>query len=177
MKNFAYICGVIVGIFAIVLLFFIIELLSKKKNGKKDKSSYDERQEAIRGKAFKFGFIVYSICEVFILFCNIVEINIPLSEIQIHGLILVISVLSFLIYSIWTDSYFQVGEEQKRIIIISLLFGILNIVIFIMNNKNDHVSEVAFLNLLVGIMGIVLCLNILAKNIINKKEEKMIDKE
>lgn len=174
MKSPAYVAGFVVGIVCVFIAFLVINLIAKKKN-KRTKVAYDERQQAARGKAFEFGFLVYTFIEVALMLCYGCDIVLPLSEYTIHTFTFFISFIAFIIYCIWTDAYFQVGEAKKFWFIIITAAGILNLLIFILQRIRK--SSSSYTNLVCAIMCIVVVGNVFAKILVDKRAEKKSEEE
>lgn len=111
MDSFAI--GFIVGV-----VVFLILLLKTGKKGK-----FDERQELIRGRGFKYGF--GAMCLVDALLLMVVRM-VRLSP----QLLLLVSLFTglwvFSIYALWNSAYFALNQQKvKRLSWLFLFFGIL----------------------------------------------------
>lgn len=111
MDSFAI--GFIVGIVA----FFILLL----KTGKKGK--FDERQELIRGRGFKYGFGAVCLVDALLL---IVVRMVRLSPQLLLVVTLFTGLWIFSLYALWNSAYFAMNQQKvKRLSWIFLFLGIL----------------------------------------------------
>lgn len=170
MKSVAYITGFVVGIAFVALFFIIAKKLDEKKHGKAEKASYDERQVAVRGKAFAFGFWLYTGFEGLAISLFACEVNLPISNLMLHGIIFFASLLGFVIYCIWTDAYFQNGERKGTWAKIIILALIVNIAAFILPKLRG--GNFSYVNLVITIFLAVILINVQIKVFIDKKSEK-----
>ena len=113
------ITGVILGlIIAAILLRFA-------KKDKKEKFTYDERQKAARGEAYKFAFFTLVIYNAAY---GIIDMALEIKWTEtLTGLMIgvCIAILVHVVYSIWHECYFSLNEEPKKVL---LLFGIISVV-------------------------------------------------
>lgn len=170
MKSVAYIVGFIVGILFVVFVYLISKKIEEKKYGKVEKPYYDERQIAVRGKAYALGFFLFSGFELIMLFLLAMEVTLPFSNLMIHGFILFTSFLGFIIYSIWTDAYFQNGEKKGPWLIIIIIATLVNLFSFILSLFSSE--NIAYGNLLISIFFVIILVNVWAKNLVDKKTAK-----
>lgn len=143
-----------------------IILLLKKKFGKK--CEYDERQVAVRGKAFKAGFITFVICEFSaFLFELITEAPLVIVAPGIASIIIIlISVFVFLEVAIFGDAYFSANEPYSpKWGVIMLLFGILTVIQGLMADESWY--KCLYLSL--GAFFLLTMISIFIKAFITKK--------
>lgn len=167
MKSIAYIAGFICGLLFVGIGFIVAKKIGENKYGKSEKPYYDERQLAIRGKAFRFGFIIYSVLEIIMIGISACEIKLPLSNTYIHGIIFFTAILAFIIYSIWTDTYFQNGERKGTWVIIIIFAVLINIFAAIFPKIRG--GNISVVNLLVTFFLAILLANVWAKQIVDNK--------
>lgn len=105
----------------IFLVAFFIFLFILFKFG--NKAHYDERQELIRGRGFKYGFLTMMFVNAILAFV--------VSEIQLSPKFLLLASIFaglwiFSIYVIWNSAYFAINQPKgKRLSWIFLLLGLL----------------------------------------------------
>lgn len=170
MKSIAYIAGFICGLIFVAIGLFICKKIGDKKYGKSEKPYYDERQLAIRGKAFRFGFIIYSVLEFIMIGLSVCEIKLPLSDSYIHGIIFFTAFLGFIIYSIWTDAYFQNGERKGTWALIITFATFINIFAAIFPKIRG--GNLSLANLLITIFLVIILANAWAKKLVDNKSAK-----
>lgn len=169
----AYMVGVLCGVLFGGLLLVLILRLTKKDGSIKCK--YDERQELVRGKGYKYAFfslLVY-IALVFI-------VGEELEKYMEQNLILFIgllgSVLIYVIYCVWKEGYFSLNESPKRVLVAFALIAFLNFFVAAIQFMHgevvkDGVLTYRCINLLCGIMFVIIFLVIFVKRYVVSKEE------
>ncbi len=166
----AFVIGLAVGLLIVAIC------VAATKKGDEVKNQFDERQELVRGKGFKYGFFTMMIANAALLVLKILEI--PLFGNMEVAMIasIVIGVSVFASYCIWNDGYFALNENRKSLLIMFGLIGALNLVIGIGNIFAGVIMENgAFTfrstNLFCALMFIVVFIVMLAKHIKDGKEE------
>ncbi len=174
MKSPYYVIGFICGILSVAIVSIILAKIAKKKN---KNIEYDERQQVIRGRAYKTGFKTFAVCEVLAM-CNEIGFGFHFMDAGLlHFTILVISLLAFVIHAMWNDAYFQ-GKEKKVIwVIIMFVAVIFNLVCFFWRDKSTNFTEdglmsYAFINLFCAFFCFVILINGVIKIFVDKKVEK-----
>lgn len=171
--NIAYIIGVIVGVAVGLVLTFL--LIRYSRTDKKIKPKYDERQELIRGRGFKYAFytsLVYFGLLTLTIFC--------LTEIVQPGVLtflgVCLSVLVYAGYCVWHEAYFALNENPKRVMIAFSVSGLFNVVIGL-SNLHDVTSlqsadaTPGLINLTCAVLVLGIFLILLAKHIANRRRE------
>ena len=152
-------CALLVG-----LLIWIVSKVSNKN------CKYDERQIAAQGKAYKAGFctfIAWEIVEFFIeLFTG--EPLMPFSPGTLKVIEMLVCLLVYLEYSIFTDAYFPTGKPFKKswCLIMLLLAATYYLQFFTSSNKSEKIMILA-----VGIFITIAMASIIIKQIINNKAD------
>lgn len=170
-----YDAGRVIGISAgaaIGVLLVIAILKFSKKDGSL-KCKYDERQELVRGKGFKYGFftiVIYDACNMF--YGNFLERIVMREVIMALGIFL--GVVVYAGYAIWNDGYFSLNENPRRVMGSFVVLSVGNIFLGLMHIPMGDFSVGGVIgypavNLMVGIM--ILCLFgiLLAKRICKKE--------
>lgn len=132
--------GVIVGLFVVILLLKIT-----KTNGK-IKCEYDERQETLRGRGFKYGFFTLMICNGIYGFLWIGFEALPIDAGAFMILDVVIGTAVYATYCIWNDCYFSLNENRSKLMIIFAVIGAGNLVIGISNLLHGRGIENGIMN-------------------------------
>lgn len=166
---FGCVIGVIVGI---ILVAFILKIT---KNDGTIKCKYDERQQFIQGKGFKYAFFTLV---VYNLFYALVDSFLQREYIEnscamFLGVVLGVAVYAG--YCIKHEGYFSLNENPKRVIIAFAVIGIVNIlisVVHIMHGRliQNGVLQFEAINLICGILFIVILIEIGIKRRFNRKE-------
>lgn len=120
-KNFGIFWGVAVGL----ILVIIIRTVTKK--GDEVGCKYDERQELIRGRGFKYAFFTMLICNLVIFILRSADM---LEWAGAEILVMMTTLLGVMVYAcycIWNDAYFALNEKRIHMIIILGIAGIFNL--------------------------------------------------
>lgn len=151
------ICGVILGIIIVVIV------LKYTKTNNKIKCKYDERQEIIRCKGFKYGFFTLLIFDAAY---GLVDLTMekPVADtllVLMAGIVL--SILVYAGYAIWHESYFALNENPKRVMISFSVIAIINFVltgIYASEGWLIRDGKLTFYwtNLMAGMMFFVICI-------------------
>ncbi len=163
MTNAWYI-GFAVGVLlAVVLIVLIKKLLGKK-------CTYDERQIAARGQAFKTGFCTFVICELIVFFIEFFREK-PLVLFQPGMLSIVICLTALLVFlevAIFKDAYFSPDHPfSKKWCALMFFSATIYIAQFLVAKEKWY----ALLNLVVGVFIVIVMLSILVKKAISRKSE------
>lgn len=163
------ICGVLVGV---VLVAFILK--ATKTDGTM-KCKYDERQQIVRGKGFKYGFFTLMIYNFLY---AAVESSMERRYMDTWtAMILGIAagVLVYVSYCIWNEGYFSLNESPKRVMIAFVLIAAINLVLGGIQIRRggvivDGVLTAQCMNLICGGMFLIVFAVLFAKRIRNKRE-------
>lgn len=163
------VCGIIVGIILVVILLKIT-----KTNGK-IKCEFDERQEMIRGRGFKYGFYTLLIYDAVY---GVVDLTVekPYADNLLMLVIgIAISVVVYAGYAIWHESYFALNESPRKFLIAFAAVAVINLAIAGINAKRGILIQEGQLtwygtNLVAGIMFLVIMLVLGVKLLVVKKE-------
>ena len=121
MMHMGFLAGIVTGC---CLLILFIRL--SKRNGSGN-CSFDERQQIVRGRGYKYGFFAWMIFDAV---CIVTDIGLEerfmdLSLTLLSGMLLGLAVYGA--YSIWNDGYISLHQSPKRIMVILAAGGILNL--------------------------------------------------
>ena len=97
------------------------------------KHQFDERQILEQGKAYRIGYFSLA-AMVFVL--TGLETFIPHmggSFAVYYGISIFVSAAAFIVYCVWTESYFSIGQNATKMLSILAVIGLLNLFISIMN--------------------------------------------
>lgn len=118
-RTIGFLAGVLVG------CCVVLAALWKKRDGL-FRCRYDERQQAVRGRAFKYGFIgwmIFTIC------CIVTDIGFELQFMDLSMTLfcgMMVAIAIYVAYSVWYDGYFSLNENPKRILSILVTATLLN---------------------------------------------------
>jgi hypothetical protein len=160
--------GVAVGI--IVGLIIVLILLKFANNDKAVKSKYDERQEAVRGKAYRYAFYSVMIYEALMLVLEIGQIALPLPSYILHFAGIIVGCIVLAGYCIWKDVYWGLNNNRKRYAVIFLICAALNAIPVVPMITGKTSLDSGWLNVIVLIMMAVIGIELIIKEIMDRRE-------
>lgn len=165
--NVTLLVSIIMGLMIGILLVFVLLIITKKDGNIKCK--YDERQTAVRGKAYKISFFLLLIYNILYGLCSTVIEKMPIDSLTVMFIGIIIALAFHVTYCIWKDAYFSLNEDKRKLMIVFILIAILNLAIGIGNLVSgyiivDGVLTYHCVNLLCSILFVLLFLVLLVKN-------------
>lgn len=162
--------GVVVGLILAIVIFKFAN-----KDGK-IKTEYDERQEKIRGKAYKLAFWTLGVLLMAVTYISmIMPFEVPTYILTFGSFVIAGSVLA--IYCIVNGAYWGLNNNKLRYIVVFAVTGIINIALAVAAFVNqtivvDGEIQPIALNLMCGIMLVVVGIAIALDNRRNKIESE-----
>lgn len=168
------ICGIVVGLI-ICAIFFIAT-----NSNHKMRTDYDERQDAVRGRSYKYGFYTAEIYFAFLTVLYMAEISMPftLSVQAFFGIFL--SVLVVAIHSIWNNAYWGLNNNKKKYFILGAVCTVINLGVGIMHIVDGTIllgTQGPVINLLCGIMLVIVGINVAIKDKFKSEADSDDDEE
>jgi hypothetical protein len=174
MKNLSYVLGFITGLILVAVIGFVIGIIAKKKN--QSPKIYDERQQLLRGKAYKQAFWVLvaylGVGGIFNLLTGIEWADLATNT--TIGIFLSLTV--FIIACIKNDAYFQVNQNRKFFywiltigIAVNLFGGILLLTSEDVQLITNGMLNFHVLNFTIVIMLLIVLAALIAKSASEKK--------
>ncbi|MCR4691939.1 MAG: hypothetical protein K5739_11400 [Lachnospiraceae bacterium] len=176
----AYKAGVVVGIVFVIIIFTALyRILKVNKNGKWN-TDYDEKQMAVRGIGYKYGFFTILIYNAVLIVLSVLEVNLPMRPEMILCLGIFLSAIVFASYSIWNDAYIGLNMNAKGYSIFMISIGVINLLIgaFALKDQRVYVDgqlQTPFMNLLCFFAFALIGIEMILKSIKDKKEEAQED--
>ncbi len=118
--------GVVFGI--MVGLVICVGLFKFANKDNKIKSQYDERQEAIKGRGYKYSYYTMLFLEVILMLVKMAGITFPVEEYLVHTTAVLIGCLVLCVHSIWNGVYWGLNNDHKRYYIIFGVATVLNVI-------------------------------------------------
>lgn len=174
MKNLSYVLGFITGLIIVAIIGFVVGIIAKKKN--QSPKVYDERQQLLRGRAYKQAFWVLvaylGLNGIFNLLTGIEWADLTTNT----AIGIFLSLTVFIIACIKNDAYFQVNQNRN------LFYWILGIGIaanlaggIFMSTSEDEqfitngALNVHILNFMIVIMLLAVLIALIAKSASEKR--------
>ncbi len=171
----AYKIGVAVGITIGIIIFVLLYRLVNKDG--KWKTEYDEKQEAVRGKGFKYGFFTMILYNGAIIILSATGFTIPM----IHEVVLFTGIMLGAIvmasYDIWHDAYMGLNTNAKGFAVFAIVVAGINLLSALFSWKDTEMFEAGklqfpFMNLICCLSFVLIGIQLFAKSIMDKKEEE-----
>ena len=162
--------GIMVGLIVCVIFYKLTN------SDKKVKASYDERQEAVRGKAYRYAFYTAMGLEAVAICLEAGDFQFPLGAHLVHFFIMLASLLVLCVYCIWNGAYWGLNNNRKaNNIIIAIAVG-LNVFPVAMAVQNGGFStqgsdSIPVFNLMVLVWLALIGAAAAVKKVIDSKEE------
>ena len=179
--NTEYAAGIFAGIFSALLVYLIIRKITRKE--KLNNNDFDERQELVRGRAYKYGFFTLVILLTLVMAAFELGAGIPVTPGLAIFISLLISIDVYAIYSIMHDAYFGIGANRRRyslffliIILINAVGGFPNIQEFL-RSGHTVLDLGSSANITVAIAFLPVLAAMIAKNISDDKEDRNEESE
>ena len=167
-KSAGLAAGIIVGLVICVILF-------KFMNKDKDlKTKYDERQQSVRGRAYKYGFWGFMAGTGFIMCLDAGGIEIASRSVTLF-FIMFIGLVIQVCYSIWNDGYYGINTNKKRFYGVSLVASLINLLVVVAAVREGSFFENGLIsdrgiNLLCVILFLIIGVELIIKDCLDKKE-------
>ncbi len=163
-------------IFVMTVVAIVVVVAIVRKVSKRAELHYDERQRAVRGAAFKYGFTVVVLLNLaYGLFLHHVLKNyINYQEATIAIVFIGCAVTS--IYCIFNDAYVQVGQKLKSwfvlcaIVIVANVFAAFGNYESMVEGDSDELSF--FLNVAIAVLFAAILGSVVVKGLMNRRSEK-----
>lgn len=175
--NMSYQMGYLIGITAgaVIGIAVVVVLLLVSKKGSSMKSQYDERQELIRGKGFKYAFFTLLVYYGVVTIINVGELPLPIMPEVLNTFGILLGILVFVCYSIWNDAYFSLNEKRGVLTGFFAIVGAVDIFMGISNIKEGVIrgGKLTFdiMPLAAGIIFFILLAVIQIKSLLDREDE------
>jgi len=140
-----------------------------------DKCKYDERQEIVRGRGFKYGFIAMCIANtIAVLFTGSDPIMMSCEFASLLSMFVGLTI--YMIYTVWNDAYISVNQNPKKYLIFCGIIGIVNLaqgILTLAENGFDLTTQLPMgsINLLCGILFCIMLITVLLKTLVSRVED------
>ena len=165
--------GAAIGMTIGVVLVLVIFMISNKN--RKMKTEYDERQQIIRGKGYKYAFFGVTIYAVLCFFLGMMGLELPMEPAVEAFSYIFVGVVVNIVYCIIHDAYWGLNNNRKRYLIIMGAIVVLNTAVVIRTGMDGELVVYGMLssvgiNLLVTVMMLILFVTLGIHSIREKRE-------
>lgn len=171
-----------VGIGMLVGIIICIVVLIISNNNRKVMTEYDERQNRVRGEAYKISFYVVLILLVAGMLIELADVSLPVAQSVVYVFICIVGIAVNTCYCIWHEVYWGLNNNVRRYVVAMIFIGILNFLLAGLAWKRGHLIEngkleFAGINLLCGILFVIIAIVGILKKVTTKDTEDASDEE
>lgn len=148
MGNSAVLAGEFTGLLIGLLIGAVVIIFANKNH--KIKTNYDERQEMIRNKGFKYAFFALFGGNLLIFILNVADVELPLESYTVQFTLVALALVVYVTYAIMKDGYFGLNNNVASYQLIFAVLAILFIVYAVIFIQDKGLVE----NGKVGISGV-----------------------
>ena len=165
--------GLITGIaVGLIVVFFA---LRKLNDDGKAKTKYDERQKAVRGMAYTYGFWTMLAANAIMLVLSTTNFDVAKLGPCLYFLPIFAGIVVQVSYSIFNDGYVGLNTNMKKYTIFMIIVTVFNIGVALLAFINGKMFtngrlQGPFLNLLCGLLFFVVAVDLLIKQAIDRRE-------
>ena len=167
--------GFVVGLmFAAVLCVILFKFANSNR---RIKSEYDERQEALRNKGYKYSFYTVLALEAVMTILSVSEVTFAFPVYLIHLGIILAGCLVLCVYCIWNDVYWGLNNNRKRytaIIVIAIVLNIIPIITAITNGEisGQGMDSLPVMNIMVIVWMAIIGVSAIVKKLVKNEDEE-----
>ena len=174
-KSVGIATGIIFGLLVCVILF---KFMNRDKS---IKTKYDERQEAVRGRGYMYGFWGCMIGAALVMIADCGGFAIA-NRFVMDFFIVFVGMIVQVTYCIWNDGYYGINTNKKRFYIISIAASLCNLLAVVGNIKGgqfiiEGVIQDAGVNLMCVILFLVIGVELIIKDMIDKNRDTVAESE
>ncbi len=167
----AVVFGIIIGLIICVVIFKLAN------TDKRVMTKYDERQEAIRGKAYTYAFYTGIILEAINMSLEVGKIKLPLADYLVDFFIIMASMTVLGVYCVWKGAYWGLNNNRKsyiRVLIAAVILNIIPVISVIVkgNLALEGSDSLPMLNIMVLIMLAIVAVAALIKKSLDSREDE-----
>ena len=159
------------------LMIAAIVLVGIFKYANKDgkvRTEYDERQKAVRGKAYRYSFYAEIFAQVVIMCLLMSDIELPIEDYALLFIGIIFGCTVLAVYCIWNDVYWGLNNDHRRYHIIFAAAIVLNALPIYFGAVGGTLMEngkigMPLLNIVVLIMMAIVYAELLIKNLMEKR--------
>ena len=169
--SYGMVFGLMVGlVIAVILLKFA-------NKDHRFKTQYDERQESIKGRGYKYSFYTLACLEAALAILEVGDISFGIERYLVHFIVLLISFAVLCVHSIWNGTYWGLNNNRKRytaIIVIAIALNLIPVIASIANGTlaKEGFNSLPLLNVIVLIWMAVIGICALVKKAFDAKENE-----
>ena len=162
-------------VFGILLGFCFVAIILTLAIKGDEKVRYDERQEMIRGRGFKYAFLGIIAYNIIVYILDLMQIDLHMS-IGLSALASsLVGITIYAIYCIWNDGYFALNHRRGVVLTTIGIGGLINVAMGVESIVKGSIwcnnqLTIRAANMFCGIMSIIVCVVLVLKWIKDRKE-------
>ena len=168
--------------FAIGLMIAAVLLVAIFKYANSDgkvRTEYDERQKAVRGKAYRYAFYTEVFAQTIVMWLFMAGIELPIEDYALVFIGIILGCMVLATYCIWNDVYWGLNNNHRRYQLIFAAAVVLNILPVIMNALNGTLIEngkigMPVFNIIVLVMMVIVYAELLIKKLVGDRNEEEV---
>ena len=162
--------GIAFGIlFSLILALVLIRM---GNSDKKARTQYDERQNEVRGRAYRWAFYAVMIYEAAAICLSAGFDSLPADPMLVHFGAVMAGCMVLASYCIWKDAYWGLNNNRKRYAVIFIVTSFINLIPVIGQWMGEGKLGSARINLMVFVMLVVIGIELLVKATVSKTEDE-----
>ncbi len=176
MNNSTYALGFVCGLIAVILASLLLRTIFRKKAAFSG-NQYDERQRAVQGVGYKYGFFALLLTLIIGAIAEQLIGRSVMSLITFAILCMWVGLCAYIGYCIHFDAYISLNARRKPLLIVFLAAGAFNLLMFILDAVQDGLTTAdgmlsnSFGNLITALALLILSVMLLYKEIVERKSE------
>ncbi len=177
MKSTSYVLGFLCGLLAVAVIGLLLRFIFRKKPGFFG-NKYDERQMAVQGVGYKYGFYALLIALVL---GGVIENFAGRQLMTLMSFAVVclwVGLTVFIAYCIRFDAYIAINAKRKPLLIAFVIAAVINLFLFAINVSRDGLTNAdgilndCFGNLVTGAALLILCIVLVIREIRERRSEQ-----
>ena len=158
--------GIMVG------LIFCVVIFKFANKDHKIKTEYDERQKALKGRGYMFGFYAMAIWEAVIsVLTGVAEISLPLPAYVLHVAGIFVGITVVCIHAVWTGAYWGLNNDKSKYTIIFIALFVINALPVVMMFTSSVKVDFPYVNGACCLMLLAIGIASAVRKIVDKAEE------
>lgn len=173
--GFAWLAGFVVGLLLVAVICFLFGRKFYTDGSRKPK--FDERQELVRGRGYKYAFFTLLVYHLLYALLKTGFGWTVLDEMTGMFIGLYLSIGVYACYAIRHDAYFALNEKRWNYILLFAVIAVINAVLGIAKILRDEfvvdgvISYTSSMNLLLAVLFLAILAALLVKEIASRREE------
>ena len=161
--------GFAVMIAVVVVICIVIFKFANKDH--KIKTEYDERQKALKGRGYMYGFYTTAIWDavVALFIADTFELPFSLNVLYVLGVFAGITVVC--IHGIWNGAYWGLNSDKSKYLGVFIVLFVINVLPVVMYFTSSVKVDFPYANAFCSLMILAICVTSVIRRIADKNEE------